>query len=192
MRCCRSGTPIVPSAAASASRDSPTRDGWSGATYCSSGRLLEKAAAPSACGAASEVGHRNPEATFHGNNPLPLKGGGWQYSEPGGGPSSRTDPTWSPLATILPLSGRGLSAVYLHSCAMRSRACARPLSENVSVDCVPLAETALHHRALAGAHGVDHLRFFGRILDPGAVLLGVERIDVEPTAAEASEPGLNG
>ena len=33
--------------------------------------------------------------------------------------------------------------VYLHSWAVRSRACATPLSEKVSVDCVPLAETPL-------------------------------------------------
>src|ERR1700722_9320875 len=38
-------------------------------------------------------------------------------------------------------TGGGFSAVYLHSWPTRSRACASPLSENVSVDCVPLAET---------------------------------------------------
>src|SRR5262249_5131705 len=32
---------------------------------------------------------------------------------------------------------------YLHSWAVRSRACATPLSEKVSVDCVPLADTPL-------------------------------------------------
>src|SRR5262249_46771461 len=32
---------------------------------------------------------------------------------------------------------------YLHSCATRSRACDTPLSEKLSVDCVPLAETPL-------------------------------------------------
>src|ERR1700730_9965806 len=34
---------------------------------------------------------------------------------------------------------------------------------------------ALHHGALAGPQGIDQPRFFRHVLDPGAVLLGVER-----------------
>ena len=34
---------------------------------------------------------------------------------------------------------------------------------------------ALHHRVLARPHGLDHMGLFGRVLDPGAVLLGVKR-----------------
>src|SRR5580698_5213359 len=42
-----------------------------------------------------------------------------------------------------PPPSRGRVYAHLHSWPTRSRACASPLSENVSVDCVPLAETPL-------------------------------------------------